>query len=95
MILSTVLLTSPSIKLDINNKYVLSPVGIPLEKLRNEVLDLSDNTLFYPVNPTSRNDALVGGTLSCNASGFIPGNKGATRYCVKPKIPILVFLLDV
>lgn len=83
LILSTVLLTSPSIKLDINNKYVLSPVGIPLEELRNEVLDLSNNTLFYPVNPTSRYDALVGGTLSCNASGFIPGNKGATRYWVK------------
>ena len=54
-----------------------------LEILRNKILELSNQNLFYPVNPTSRNDAFVGGTLSCNASGFIPGNKGATRYWVK------------
>ena len=48
-----------------------------------QILELSNNNLFYPVNPTSRNDAFVGGTLSCNASGFIPGDKGATRYWVK------------
>ena len=83
LILSTVLLTTPEVKLDIKNKHVSSSIGIPLEILRNKILELSNQNLFYPVNPTSRNDAFVGGTLSCNASGFIPGNKGATRYWVK------------
>ena len=73
----------PEIELDIKSKHVLSSIGIPLEVLRNKILELSNNNLFYPVNPTSRNDAFVGGTLSCNASGFIPGDKGATRYWVK------------
>ena len=48
--------------------------------MRNKILEQTQNTLYYPVDPTSRNDALVGGTLSCNASGFIPGHKGATRF---------------
>ena len=51
--------------------------------MRNEVLKQSHSTLYYPVDPTSRHDAYVGGTLSCNASGFIPGEKGATRYWVR------------
>ena len=83
LILSTVLLTKPDIKLDKKNKHVFSSIGIPLEKLRDKILELSNQNLFYPVNPTSRNDAFVGGTISCNASGFIPGDKGATRYWVK------------
>ena len=45
--------------------------------------------LYYPVDPTSRKDALIGGTISCNASGFIPGDKGATRYWVN-KIKIIL-----
>ena len=51
--------------------------------MRDEVLIQSNNKLYYPVDPTSRYDAYVGGTLSCNASGFIPGYKGATRYWVE------------
>ncbi len=47
------------------------------------MLELSNHTLYYPADPTSRNDAYVGGTLSTNASGFVPGEKGATRYWVK------------
>ena len=82
-ILSTVLLTSPDIKVDIKLKEVLAPVGIPLESLRLEVLNQSNRKLYYPVDPTSRHDAFVGGTLLCNASGFIPGEKGATRYWVR------------
>ena len=61
---------------------MFTPTGITLEKLRKKILKLSNNTLYYPVNPTSRHDAYVGGTLSCNASGFIPGERGATRYWV-------------
>ena len=83
VILSTSLLTKPDIELDLNNKEASSPIGIPLEDFRNKVLELSNNTLYYPVDPTSRNDAFVGGTLSTNASGFVPGEKGATRYWVK------------
>ena len=45
-------------------------------------LNKTNKSLCYPVDPTSRKDALIGGTVSCNASGFIPGEKGATRYWV-------------
>ena len=83
VILSTSLMTEPNIKLDLNNKDASSPVGIPLETFRNKVLELSNHALYYPADPTSRNDAFVGGTLSTNASGFVPGEKGATRYWVK------------
>jgi len=83
VVLSTQRLTSPDIAINIKNKTVLAPVGIPLEIMRNEILKKSHNKLYYPVDPTSRNDALVGGTLSCNASGFVPGEKGATRYWVE------------
>ena len=83
IILSTSLLTEPDIELDLENKDASAPIGIPLEDFRNRVLEISDQKLYYPVDPTSRNDAYVGGTLSCNASGFIPGQKGATRYWVK------------
>ena len=83
IVLSTSMLTDPAIKLDMKNKEASSPIGIPLEEFRNKVLEVSNQTLYYPVDPTSRNDAYVGGTLSCNASGFIPGQKGATRYWVK------------
>jgi D-lactate dehydrogenase (cytochrome) len=83
VILSTSFLTKTDIELDLKNKEASCPVGIPLENFRNKVLELSNNKLYYPVDPTSRNDALVGGTLSTNASGFIPGQKGSTRYWVK------------
>ena len=83
VILSTSFMTEPDIELDLNNKQASSPVGISLENFRNKVLELSNNTLYYPADPTSRNDAFVGGTLSTNASGFVPGEKGATRYWVK------------
>ena len=83
VILSTLFLTKPDIELDLNNKKASSPIGINLEYFRNKVLELSNNTLYYPADPTSRNDAFVGGTISTNASGFVPGEKGATRYWVK------------
>jgi len=82
VVLSTSLLTTPNISIDFKKKEVSSPIGIELESMRNKVLELSKNTLYYPVDPTSRHDAFVGGTIACNASGFIPGEKGATRYWV-------------
>jgi len=82
IVLSTSLLTTPDIEVDVESNEVISPIGITLEKLRNEILKQSKGKLFYPVDPTSRHDAYVGGTISCNASGFIPGEKGATRFWV-------------
>ena len=83
IILSTTQLNTPSPSVDLENQSVESSIGICLEDMRSEVLKQSRNMLYYPVDPTSRHDAYVGGTLSCNASGFIPGEKGATRYWVK------------
>ena len=82
IVLSINKLIDCDLKLDIDALEVTSPVGITLENLRMEVLRLSNKKLYYPVNPTSRHDAYVGGTLSCNASGFIPGERGATRFWV-------------
>lgn len=83
VVLSTSGLVTPDIELDIKSRRALCPVGIPLETFRNQVLEISNNTLYFPADPTSRNDAFVGGTISTNASGFVPGEKGSMRYWVK------------
>ena len=83
IVLSTEKLDISNFIIDKNNKTVKCSPGIPLEKMRKEILKQSNHKLYYPVDPTSRNDAFVGGTISCNASGFIPGSKGATRYWVR------------
>ncbi len=79
-VLSIEKITQPSVKVDIESEILTTPVGIYLEDMRKEALKQSNNKLHYPVDPTSRKEAMVGGTLSCNASGFIPGPAGATRY---------------
>ena len=68
--------TKPVVKDD----RVTSLPGIYLENMRKEVLVQTDNKLYYPVDPTSRKEAMIGGIVSCNASGFVPGEQGATRY---------------
>ena len=83
VVLSTSLLITPPIELDLKKQQALSPVGIPLEAFRDKILEMSNNTLCYTADPTSRNDAFVGGTISTNASGFVPGEKGAMRYWVR------------
>ena len=83
VVLSIEKLKKPEIKINLESKDAISPVGIPLEIFRNKVMELSNNKLYYPADPTSRIDAYVGGTISTNASGFVPGEKGATRYWVK------------
>ena len=83
IVLSTSKLNQEDIVVSTQKKYVKTPVGITLEFMRDEVLKQSQSKLYYPVDPTSRHDAYVGGTLSSNASGFIPGEKGATRYWVR------------
>ena len=80
IVLSIEKMDSPDPKINISSKTIISPVGITLESLRMRALEQSNNELYYPVDPTSRNDAMVGGTVACNASGFIPGEQGATRY---------------
>ena len=59
----------------------MSP-GVYIEDIRNYVMNESENNLIFPVDPTSRKEAMLGGAISCNASGFIPGDKGAMRYWV-------------
>ena len=83
IIMSTSQLKEIPISISIINQSVRTSVGIPLEEMRKKVLKDSNNKLYYPVDPTSRHDAYIGGTLSCNASGFIPGEKGSTRYWVQ------------
>ncbi len=79
IILSLARMNSPRVQVDLPEKTVAAPVGIILEDLRKAVLEHSAGTLFFPVDPTSRSDAMVGGALSCNASGFVPGESGAMR----------------
>ena len=68
--------------IDSINKEIECSPGAYLEDLRNHVINESNNKLIFPVDPTSRKEAMIGGSISCNASGFIPGKKGAMRYWV-------------
>ena len=90
LLISTELMTSPKSKINIESKTVKVPIGEILENVRERILSETNNKLYYPVDPTSRKDARVGGTISCNASGFIPGEKGATRYWVESLSVLLV-----
>lgn len=73
----------PEITVNEELKEVTSSIGIILEDMRNEVLEKSSGDLIFPVDPTSRAEAAVGGSLACNASGFTPGAQGSMRYWVK------------
>ena len=79
IILSTAKLADTEIVIDQEQAQVVSPVNIILEELRDKILADTGNRFCYPVDPTSRGDAWVGGTIACNASGFTPGEIGATR----------------
>lgn len=82
VLVSTLKMLTPEVKVDVEGMSVTSPVGIILEDMRRIVLEESGGRLMYPVDPTSRTDATVGGTIACNASGFVPGEAGATRQWV-------------
>ena len=90
LVISTELMINPSVQVDINSKTAKVPIGAFLEDVRNKILKDTNNKLYYPVDPTSRQDARIGGTISCNASGFIPGEKGATRYWIESLSIILL-----
>ena len=83
LVLSMVRMLTPPSFVDEADRTVTAPVGMLLENLRNEVLRQTDRRLEYPVNPTSRGECTVGGTIACNASGFVPGERGATRQWVE------------
>jgi D-lactate dehydrogenase (cytochrome) len=82
LILSLSRLTEPDPVIDEPARTVRTPVGPILEDLRNRVLAATGRRLFFPVDPTSRADATVGGCIACNASGFIPGELGAMRHWI-------------
>jgi D-lactate dehydrogenase (cytochrome) len=83
LVLSLDRMTKPEVAIDLEKRLVTVPVGMVLEEMRNLVLEQSNGELYYPVDPTSRADAWIGGTIACNASGFIPGEVGATREWVE------------
>ncbi|MBN2807952.1 MAG: FAD-binding oxidoreductase [Deltaproteobacteria bacterium] len=83
IVLSTIKLDETKLVIDREKLLVTSPVNIILEELREKILAATDKTLYYPVDPTSRGDAWVGGAIACNASGFTPGEIGATRDWVE------------
>ncbi len=83
MLVSLSEMKTPGIQVDNIAKTVVSPVGIIFEDMRKSVLEQSEGKLFFPVDPTSRLDAMVGGTIACNASGFTPGETGAMRSWVR------------
>jgi len=83
VVIATNKMTQPGPRLDVDAATVDAPVGMILEDMRTFVLERSDRALAYAVDPTSRAEATVGGTVACNASGFTPGIMGATRPWVR------------
>ena len=83
VVVSLAQLDAPGLTIDCEHERVTAPVGVVLEDLRQEVRRASSRRLHFPVNPTSRIDAHLGGALACNASGFTPGAPGAMRYWVE------------
>jgi len=83
VVVATVGMLSPAVEVGIDRKIVRSPVGVILEDMRKTVSEQSGGKLLFPVDPTSRADAAVGGALACNASGFTPGEAGSMRGWVE------------
>ncbi|MDD5677745.1 MAG: FAD-binding oxidoreductase [Kiritimatiellae bacterium] len=83
VVISMVKMISPAVKVDPEHQTVVTPVGVILEDMRRAVLEQSNGKLYFPVDPTSRADASVGGAMACNASGFNPGEAGAIRHWVE------------
>lgn len=83
IIISTVRMLTPPLHVDQETQRVDVPPGMILEDMRQAVLEQTENQLVFPVDPTSRADACVGGCLACNASGFTPGETGAFRSWVQ------------
>lgn len=82
-VISMARMLQPEVRVDLSAGTVKVPVGIIVEDLRRQVLEQSAGRLFFPVDPTSRSDATLGGAMACNASGFTPGETGAIRSWVE------------
>jgi D-lactate dehydrogenase (cytochrome) len=83
VVLSTVKMTSTEAPVDLEARTVEALPGMILEDLRKQVLDVSGGELEFPVDPTSRAEASIGGAIACNCSGFTPGETGAFRPWLK------------
>ena len=83
VLMSTVRMTAPVPSVCESAMTVRAPVGMIVEDLRRAVLAQTGGRLMFPVDPTSRADASVGGAIACNASGFTPGAIGAMRHWVE------------
>ena len=83
ILVSLASMEEPSFAVDEAARTVVAPVGMFLEDMRKAVLAATEGRLAYPVDPTSRAEATVGGSIACNASGFTPGTAGATRDWVE------------
>jgi len=83
IILATTHLSQPALAVDQEARSVTAPVGMFLEDMREAVLAESRKKLCYTVDPTSRKETTIGGSVACNASGFTPGEPGATRHWVQ------------
>jgi len=81
LVLSVEGLNAP-VHVDVPAREVRTPPGVVLEDLRKAVREESAGSLVFPVDPTSRADAMVGGAVASNASGFSPGETGAMRCWV-------------
>jgi D-lactate dehydrogenase (cytochrome) len=79
VVISTSALLAPGGRVDEAGRTVTAPSGVILEDLRQRVRRETCSRLMFPVDPTSRADASVGGALACNASGFTPGEAGTMR----------------
>jgi D-lactate dehydrogenase (cytochrome) len=82
LVLSTSRMIDPHVQVHAASRTAVVPVGPFLEDIRKEILRQSDG-LCFPVDPTSRADASLGGCLACNASGFTPGAEGSIRHWVE------------
>ncbi|MCF7838594.1 MAG: FAD-binding oxidoreductase [Candidatus Marinimicrobia bacterium] len=79
LVLSLLHMQQPPIKLHLADGTASAPVGLLLEDFRKAIQTLSQGALRFPVDPTSRAEATLGGALACNASGFTPGAPGSIR----------------
>lgn len=82
VVISMAKMLAPPVTVDAAHKTVRASVGVILEDMRLAVSEQSKKQLYFPVDPTSRADACVGGAIACNASGFTPGEVGAVRHWV-------------
>jgi D-lactate dehydrogenase (cytochrome) len=70
-------------EVDLINQTVCVQPGVIIEDLRKKVLESTAGELEFPVDPTSRAEATIGGGIACNCSGFTPGDSGALRSWLK------------